>query len=216
MRVDFHSHTNWSDDSLLSPRNLVDFARKAGLDKIVVTDHNEIGGALEAQEIAPELVIVGEEIMTSRGEILAAYVRERIQPNLSPIETLERLKEQDAFISLSHPFDRHRMGGWTLDEMENMLPYLDALETLNARTIHAKDNQKAMDYALKHNLPAIAGSDSHSPMEVGKVWVDLPLFFNASSLRASAKDGRIGGNVSPFWVHFLSRWAKFRKKISQP
>jgi hypothetical protein len=216
MRVDFHSHTNWSDDSLLSPKKLVEAARRAGLDKIVVSDHNEINGALEAQEIAPELVIVGEEIMTSRGEILAAYVKERIQPYLSPIETLERLKEQGAFISLSHPFDRHRMGGWTLEEIENMLPYLDALETLNARTIHAEDNQKAADYALKHNLPAIAGSDSHSAKEVGKVWIDLHPFDDASSLRTSVKDGRIDGSVSPFWVHFYSRWAKFRKKISQP
>lgn len=216
MRVDFHSHTHWSDDSLLSPIKLIEAARNAGLNKIVVTDHNEIGGALEAQEIAPELVIVGEEIMTSRGEILAVYIKERVQPNLSPIETLEKLKDQGAFISLSHPFDRHRLGGWTLEELELMHPYLDALETLNARTIYSEDNQKAADYAEKHLLAGIAGSDSHSAGEVGKVWVDLPPFDDVSSLRNSIKSGKIGGNVSPFWVHFASRWAKLRKKISQP
>lgn len=216
MRVDFHSHTNWSDDSLLSPKRLVEAAHRAGLNKIVVTDHNEIDGALEAQQISPDLVIIGEEIMTTRGEILAAFIKERVQPNLTPIETLKRLKEQDAFISLSHPFDRHRLGGWTLEELADMLPYLDALETMNARTIHAEDNQKATDYARQYNLPEIAGSDSHSAGEVGKVWVDLPPFEDARTLRESMKDGIIRGNASPFWVHFLSRWAKLFKRFSRP
>ena len=103
LRIDFHSHTIWSDDSLLMPADLVKAARKKGLDKIVVTDHNAIGGALEAQKLAPDLVIVGEEVMTTTGEILAAYVQELIPSGLTPLEALKRLRDQGAFIGLSHP-----------------------------------------------------------------------------------------------------------------
>lgn len=216
LRIDFHSHTIWSDDSLLMPADLVKAARKKGLDKIVVTDHNAIGGALEAQKLAPDLVIVGEEVMTTTGEILAAYVQELIPSGLTPLEALKRLRDQGAFIGLSHPFDRHRLGGWTLVELEGMLSYLDALETLNARTIHAEDNQRAVDFALAHHLSAIAGSDSHAGSEVATAWLEVPSFSDAASLRNAVKYGRICGARSPFWVHYYSSWARLRKKWLRP
>ena len=110
--VEFHCHTIFSKDSLTSPRKLVETSRRRGIDRVVVTDHNTTAGALAAQALDPELVIVGEEIMTTRGEILAAFVTEEILPFLSPQETIRRLREQGAFISVSHPFDRLRNGAW--------------------------------------------------------------------------------------------------------
>ena len=76
LRTEFHCHTVYSKDSLTQPARLVDACRRKGIDRVVVTDHDAIGGAREAQALDPERVIVGEEIMTARGEILAAYVRE--------------------------------------------------------------------------------------------------------------------------------------------
>ena len=103
--VEFHCHTNFSKDSLTEPVDLVKAARRKGIDRLVITDHNSIGGARAAQALDPELVIVGEEILTTRGEILAAFVKEEIPARLSPQETIKRLKDQGAFISVSHPFD---------------------------------------------------------------------------------------------------------------
>jgi len=57
-RVEFHCHTCYSPDCLVTPRALVQRARELGLDRIVITDHNTIRGALEAQALAPDLVIV--------------------------------------------------------------------------------------------------------------------------------------------------------------
>jgi len=68
LSVEFHCHTVFSKDSLTSPRKLVETCRRRGIDRVVVTDHNTISGALAAQVIDPELVIVGEEIMTTKGE----------------------------------------------------------------------------------------------------------------------------------------------------
>ena len=75
LRVEFHCHTIFSKDSLVTPDELVSVCRAKRIDRVVVTDHNTIAGALAAQEIDPELVIVGEEIMTQKGELLAAFVR---------------------------------------------------------------------------------------------------------------------------------------------
>src|SRR5215471_14927906 len=108
LSVEFHCHTNVSKDSLTRPADLVAAARRKGIDRLIITDHNTTAGARTAQALDPELVIVGEEIMTTKGEILAAFVTEEIPPYLSPAKTIQRLKEQGAFISVSHPFDKLR------------------------------------------------------------------------------------------------------------
>ena len=122
LRTEFHCHTIFSKDSLTRPRSLVDTCRRKRIDRVVVTDHNTIAGARVAYALDPELVIVGEEIMTTRGEILAAFVSEEVPKGLSPQETIRRLKDQGAFISVSHPFDRWRGGGWEEDDLLEVLP----------------------------------------------------------------------------------------------
>ena len=133
LKVEFHCHTVASKDSLTRPRDLVDTCRRKGIDRVVITDHNTIGGAQAAQSLDPQLVIVGEEIMTTRGEILAAFVREEIPKGLSPTETIQRLKDQGAFISVSHPFDEWREGGWQEADLMEILPHVDAIEVYNSR-----------------------------------------------------------------------------------
>jgi predicted metal-dependent phosphoesterase TrpH len=86
-------------------------------------------------------VIVGEEILTTQGELLAAFVTEEIPARLSPLETIHRLRAQGAFISVSHPFDGHR--GWQLEALLEIAPLVDAVEVFNARCIFARDNQLA-------------------------------------------------------------------------
>src|SRR5215212_1160223 len=133
LKVEFHSHTNASKDSLTQPAELIAAARRKGLDRLVITDHNTIVGALAAQKIASELVIVGEEIMTTQGEILAAFITEEIRPGLSPKETIQQLRDQGAFISVSHPFDRIRSGGWRKSDLLEIISFVDAIEVYNSR-----------------------------------------------------------------------------------
>ena len=58
--VEFHCHTIASKDSLTRPADLVAAARRKGLDRVIVTDHNSIAGARAAQTLDPELIMVGE------------------------------------------------------------------------------------------------------------------------------------------------------------
>ena len=82
--IDLHSHTIWSKDCLMSFEKIIQLCKKRGVDRIAITDHNTADGALAMQKLAPELVIVGEEIMTPQGEILAYFVRESVPAGLSP------------------------------------------------------------------------------------------------------------------------------------
>jgi predicted metal-dependent phosphoesterase TrpH len=211
--IDFHAHTSASPDSLTSPADLIRVARHR-LDRVVVTDHNTIAGARVAQALAPELVIVGEEIMTSRGEILAAYVTEEIPAGLSPQETIRRLRDQGAFISVSHPFDAWRSGAWKLNDLLEIAPLVDAIETFNARCMIPGGNRRALELAHQHNIPGTAGSDAHAAFELGAAALALPQFTGPDALRSVIREGKVLGRLSPLWVHFFSRYAHSRKKVS--
>lgn len=210
MKVDFHCHTIHSSDSLTPIVELIKAARKRGLDRIVVTDHNTIEGALEAHRLAPDLVIVGEEIQTTEGEFLAAFVSDPLPKRLDPREALRRLKAQNAFISISHPFDRER-SGWPLETLEWLAPQVDAVEVLNARVMHADYNQQALDFAYKHHLAGGAGSDAHHPSEIGRVYSELPDFTDADSLRKAIQSARQVGKISSPLVHLYSVRARMKK-----
>lgn len=210
--VEFHSHTLASADSLLRPADLVAAARRKGIDRVVVTDHNSIAGALEAQRLDPELVIVGEEIMTTRGEILAAYVTEEIPPGLSPSETIRRLREQGAFISVSHPFDRLRKGGWELADLEEIIPFVDAIEVFNSRCMLRRFNAEAGEFALRNGVPGTVGSDAHAAFELGRSLLLVEPFEGPVELRVVIQCGVPQVRWSPPWFHLVSRYASIRKK----
>ncbi|MCX6038938.1 MAG: PHP domain-containing protein [Chloroflexi bacterium] len=211
--IDFHSHTIFSNDSLTRPESLIATSRRRGLDRVVVTDHNTIAGALAAHALDPELVIIGEEIMTTCGEILAAYLTEEIPPGLSPQETIKRLRDQGAFISVSHPFGFGRSGAWKMEDLLEIAPLVDAVEIFNARSITPGGNQRASEFARQHGLPGTAGSDAHAAFELGSAMLVLPQFAGPDARRKVIREGKVQGRLSPFWVHFFSRYAHLRKKV---
>lgn len=213
VNVDFHCHTIFSIDSLTRPENLIKSAHKRGLDHVVITDHNTIAGAVAAQTLDPDLVIVGEEIMTRSGEILAAYMTAEITPGLTAKETVKRLQDQGAFISISHPFDSHRSGAWERDDLLEITPLVDAIEIFNARSLKLGSNQLAREFAGKHQVAGTVGSDAHYAGEIGAAWLQLPFFLDADSLRGVIDQGKVQGHLSPFWVHLFSRFAYLYKKV---
>jgi hypothetical protein len=211
--VDFHCHTIYSKDGLTGLESLLETCRRKNIDRVVITDHNTIQGALLANEMDPERVIVGEEIMTLSGELLAAFVSAEVPRGLPPLEAIARLKEQDAFISVSHPFDALRGGHWALADLLSILPNLDAIETLNARCLLPGFNRQAQAFAREHGLPGTAGSDAHAPFEIGRAALRLPDFHDPESLRAAIRQGQHHGGLSPAWVHLASTYAKRYKRL---
>ncbi len=211
VRAEFHCHTRFSKDSLNNIHYVLDVCQRRDIDRIAITDHNTIAGALIAKELDPERVIVGEEIKTTQGEILALFVKQEIPAGLQPLEVIARLRDQDAFISVSHPFDIARSGHWELENLLKIAPLIDAVEIFNSRCGRTIYNNRAQEFAHQHHLLGTAGSDAHSLVEIGRATFQLPNFHDAESLRHALKNGKLQGRLSAPWVHLSSRYAVWRK-----
>ena len=213
LTLELHSHTLASEDCLMRPADIVRTCARAGLDRLAVTDHNTLRGALAVQALAPELVIVGEEIMTTQGELLAYFVREEVPPGLSPVETIARLRAQGCAISVSHPFDRLRKGAWQTPDLSAILPLVDAIEVFNARCIYPEDNARALQFAREHGKLGTVGSDAHSHRELGRAVVLLPTAATAAELVAGLAQAQQRTRLSSPAIHFTSRFAKTWKRL---
>lgn len=212
-QVELHSHTLWSKDCVVSFDAIIRLCQQRGIDRIAITDHNTADGALAMQKLAPDLVIVGEEIMTDRGEILGYFMQESIPPGLTPDETIRRLREQGAVISVSHPFDRLRKGAWHEEDLLRIIDQVDAIEVFNARCMYADDNVKAMQFAQKHQLTGTVGSDAHSRIEYGRALAQMPPFEGASDFLLALRAAQHLNRYSSWFVHLNSKTAKWSKKL---
>lgn len=212
LRVEFHCHTVYSQDGLSRLPQLLAAAARKSIDRLVITDHNNIGGALRAKALDPQRVIVGEEIMTDKGELLAAFVTEEVPRGLPALEAIQRLRDQGAFISVSHPFDLRR-AGWPLEDLLQIAPLVDAIEVFNARSYHPNYNDLAAEFARKHGLPGTVGSDAHALFELGRATLLLPPFETADDLRRVIGEGKPETRLSSTAVHLVSGLGRVYKKM---
>ena len=213
--IELHSHTIVSEDCLMRPADIVRTCRARGIDRLAVTDHNRVRGALAVQALAPNLVIVSEEIMTTQGELLGYFLTEEIPAGLSPAETITRLRAQGAAISVSHPFDRLRKGAWREADLSAILPLVDAIEVFNARCMYAEDNARALAFAQAHGKLGTVGSDAHSHRELGRAVLDLAAAGSAAELVAGLATARPRTRLSSPAIHLTSRFAKTWKQLAR-
>jgi len=211
-KVELHSHTCYSRDSLTRPEAFLRTCAARGIDKVFVTDHNTIAGALEMAARDPDRVIVSEEIFTTKGELLGYFLKETIPPFLTPQETIRELRAQGAFISVSHPFDRLRKGAWEETDLLEIIDQVDAIEVFNARCMFAEDNAKALAFAKAHGKGYTVGSDAHMTYELGRATLSLPPFRNAAEFAESLRAATSSTHLSPAWVHVYSKYATWMRK----
>ena len=168
--ADLHMHTSWSHDCSIDVDELLDHARAEGLGAIAVTDHNVLGGALEAAERARGrdlIVIPGEEVKTDgQGEVIGLFLREEIPRGLSFADTIAAIRDQGGLVYLPHPFDRMHAIPDPLT-LHRHLAEVDVFEVYNARLLFEGYNDEAARFARKYNLVAGAGSDAHVLPGVG-------------------------------------------------
>ena len=131
---ELHSHTHYSRDSLNRLRDIIDACHKAGIDRIAITDHSEIAGALKAFQLAPELVIVSEEVKTTQGDLLCYFIQQKIPRGVTPEEAIQRVHDQGGIVGPAHPLDTTR-AGLGRDNVLRLREQIDFIEVFNARTI---------------------------------------------------------------------------------
>jgi predicted metal-dependent phosphoesterase TrpH len=172
--IDLHCHTSASFDSLAAPGAVVRAATARGLTHLAITDHDRITGALEAREIAASVapgltVIVGQEIRTTAGDLIGAFLDAAIPPGLAPAQAIAAVRAQGGLVGIAHPFDRFRgsVGRGEASALEAVAASVDWIEAWNARLVFGDGNGRAAQLAARLGIPGIAVSDAHTTMEVG-------------------------------------------------
>ncbi|MCP6719566.1 MAG: CehA/McbA family metallohydrolase [Patescibacteria group bacterium] len=216
MRCDFHTHTHYSFDSKASLKDIIEAAAKRGINCLAITDHRETKGALEAEEYAKEksiLIIPGIEIKSRQGDILGLNIKEIIPDRLSAKETIKEIKRQGGTVIIAHPFAfLHSFRG----DLKEFLGEIDGIETLNGAAFSSW-NKKAQDFAEKYDLPVTAGSDSHSPEFVGRVYLEIPgdnLSIEEVLEAVKDKKGKLFGKEYNFFEKIIDHLKRFLNKLS--
>lgn len=216
MRLDMHVHTSASFDCLVDPERVIEVATARGIDRVCITDHNEIHAALALKQKHGPRVIVGEEVKTAEQvDIIGLFLREKIEKGTPARETCARIHAQGGIVYVPHPFARGKGGGGRiLPEIEDLI---DVMEAFNARVHDSRLNERAARWAENAELPVGAGSDAHTAAEIGRAYLDLPAFDDAPGAFLEAlRYARIRGRRSPRVVHLASTWAKLRKRFEPP
>lgn len=174
--ADFHIHTTWSWDGTAPVKSILRYcAENTRLDVIAITDHDEIRGALEAEQLAPQYgleVIPGCEISTADGHLLALFIREKIPAGLSAVETIMRIGEQGGLGIAPHPMAKNARG---LGEIGIRNAFRDpetpkilvGMEVFNAGLLYRSSNDLALNLAQKLGVAMVGSSDSHVLWTIG-------------------------------------------------
>lgn len=174
-KTELHVHTRFSKDSILSYVFLLIMLKIKKINTIAITDHNEIRGAVKYKNRLEKHgieVIVGEEIYTNKGEIIGLGLNEKIEPNLSPKETIKMIKDQNGLVYIPHPYDEKRYKTVLVEEeIKKNEKEIDFIEIHNGRNLKKEFSIKQNEIANKYNIKKIVGSDAHTFFELGRNYV---------------------------------------------
>lgn len=168
MKLDLHIHSTYSRDASASPREIMEHAKRIGLDGLAITDHNALKGSLEAGALSKDLGLVvlrGVEISAQEGHVLAYGVSELVPKGLTMSETVERIRAAGGIAVAAHP--RRFPSGMGLELA--MTGEFDAIEVINGGSSR-RSNALARRVAEGRRSPIIAGSDAHELEQVGKAF----------------------------------------------
>jgi predicted metal-dependent phosphoesterase TrpH len=165
---DFHIHSKYSYDSLLSPEIILKRAVSKGLDAVAITDHNTIKGSIIAKLITQDslLIVNGAEIATNYGDLIGLFLNEELHSRIFE-EVIDEIRDQNGLVVLPHPCRRKKF------PPPHLLGMIDIFEGINARNSDVYNiNAQKLSQQLKK--PMIAGSDAHTIFEIGNAWTSIP------------------------------------------
>jgi predicted metal-dependent phosphoesterase TrpH len=187
--VDLHVHSSASFDCSVTPQQLAARCQRLGLGPVFITDHNTISGAAQLRSSPRTEVVVGEEILTTEGELIGLFLSDPIPEGLSARETASRIKSQGGLIYLEHPYDPYRRH-LSENAIEELADMIDVVEVWNGRS-DSQINRKAADLCEVLGAAPGAGSDAHRLEEVGSVYVEMEDFEGAQDFLDKLRRGRI-------------------------
>ena len=171
LRVDLHLHSNFSHDGQSTLEALIERSRECSLDRIALTDHNTVEGALELARMAPELTIVGEEVKTREGEVIGLFITEHLPPYQAPEEVMDLIHGMGGLSYLPHPLDRRR-SNFRPERVVELADRIDIIETYNP-WCEPGANAAAAKLAADLGKVTASGSDAHGIEELGRSWMEI-------------------------------------------
>jgi predicted metal-dependent phosphoesterase TrpH len=163
LKIDLHVHTIYSYDSLITPKDLIFYAKKRGLDGVAVTDHDRIDGALRIAKETDFLVVPGIEISSLNGHIIGLNIDELVPAELSVDETLDRIHDAGGVAVACHPvtFFKESLKG-------RISARFDAIEVINASAFPFDYSvRRSGEIASMLGIARVGGSDAHYGPEIG-------------------------------------------------
>jgi len=182
-RADLHIHTVASDGTA-SVTSVIERALELGLDVIAITDHERIDAAVAGRAIAqdrglPLEVIVGEEVTTLGGHLLALGLGTPVRPYRSLRTTIAAIHEQGALAIPAHPLVPYPLCAQAgalrrlLDDPDEAV-HPDALETFNPTSLGRPRHLSVVRFADERGLAHVGNSDAHALDAVGIAWTAFP------------------------------------------
>ena len=210
VRVDFHVHSTYSSDSIITSKNLTVFAKKRSLDAVAITDHNQIAGALTLAKKTDLLIIPGIEVSTECGHVVGLNVKQNIPRNMSVDDTVDCIHKAGGLAVACHPF------AWFKGSLgKNITEKFDAIETINSSAfpfLYCK--KKSIKIAQQLNLAHVAGTDAHNPESIGLAYTVLEADLNVDSIIKAILEKRcqVFGNPLTLSMRLKQKYARITKR----
>lgn len=210
LKLDLHVHTCYSYDAMTTPKEVLTYTKKRGLDGVAITDHDTLEGALKLVKNNELIVIPGVEINTLGGHVLAINITRSIPSRLSVYETIQLIRDAGGIAVAAHPNVFHkRLKG-------RLASNFDAIEVINSSAFpFVTATCLSRKLAFRLNLPETAGSDAHCAAEIGFAYTVVDADPEVDEITQAIKKGATIAFGKPIpWRLRFKRWTmNFKKKL---
>ena len=214
IKIDLHTHSVGSPDGGITAEEYGRLLDDKVLDMIAVTDHDSIEQALVIQNKLGPRIIIGEEITSLEGEIIGLFLKQKVEPGLSALQTVQAIKSQGGLVYIPHPFETVRKG-ITQSVIDSISDEIDIVEVYNGRAVFQNKGPQALTWARLHNKIGAASSDAHGLKGVGTTYSSVESVPNKESFLEVLKTARLTTKRPPLLSLFYPKYNRFRDKIKK-
>jgi predicted metal-dependent phosphoesterase TrpH len=220
-KADLHIHS-LASDGVSGVTQILDQAERIGLDVIAITDHERVDAAHAARVIAQERghgpqVVVGEEVTTRGGHLVALFIEERIRPWGSLKSSIARVHEQGGLAIIAHPLVPYplcasgRSIRKLLDEQDPIF-HPDGIEAFNPTTAGMRWGARVPAFVEQSGVAGLGNSDAHRAEDIGHALTTFP-GVTAEDLRRAILERQTGwqGTHYPWKTQFST----FRRQMGK-